>query len=412
MAPRALTLSRSLGWSVVAAFALVALAVIATAWTTRGTVVDAADEVRRGETLAAEQAVRAELADLGGPPTDADLATILHDHAEEGVRYLASVGGHGRVQATAGTPVGSDLGLERGGRKMAMVHGRMRIESRTQFRRAWGDGGRGLSLVIEVEPVDADALRDAATRTVLIGGLAALGLLGVAVVLLRRELHRQADESARERERRLASLGEMSAVLAHEIKNPLASLKGNAQLLAAMLPPGDDVPTTKARAKAQRVVDEALRLEKLTVDLLAFVRTGALARTPVDPEALVRDAAASVAEGITVDTTGAPSRWSLDGARMRQVLVNLLDNAVAAGPPAQVRVRAESGRLVLEVSDHGPGVPAGDRDKIFEPFHTGKTHGTGLGLAVARRIVEQHGGALTVLDAPDGGALFRVAIPA
>ncbi len=411
MAPRALTLSRSLGWSVVAAFALVALAVVATAWTTRGTVADAADEVRRGETLAAEQAVRAELADLGGPPTDAELATILHDHAEEGVRYIASVGGHGRVQASAGTPVGSDLGLERG-RKMAMVRGRMRVESRTQFRRAWGDGGRGLSLVIEVEPVEADALRDAATRTVLIGGLAALGLLGVAVVLLRRELHRQADESARERERRLASLGEMSAVLAHEIKNPLASLKGNAQLLAAMLPAGDDAPTLKARAKAQRVVDEALRLEQLTVDLLAFVRTGALARTPVDPGALVREVAASVAEGITVDTTGAPPLWSLDGARVRQVLVNLLDNAVAAGPPAQARVRAEGGQLVLEVSDHGPGVPAGDRDKIFEPFHTGKTHGTGLGLPVARRIVEQHGGALTVLDAPGGGALFRVAIPA
>ena len=400
-------MSRSLGWSVVAAFALVALAVVATAWTTRGTVVDAADEVRRGQALAAEQAVRAELADLGGPPSDADLAAILTDHTDQGVRFLAVVAGRGRVLAQAGSSIGGEIGLEHTGQKLTMVGGRVRIESRTQFRRAWGEGGRALGLVMEIEPLEADALRAAATRTLLIGALAALGLLGVAVVLVRRELRRQADDSARERERRLASLGEMSAVLAHEIKNPLASLKGNAQLLAGMLPEGE-----KPRQKAQRVVDEALRLEQLTVDLLAFVRTGAIARADTDPAALVRDAVASVAPGIAVDSAAAPPRWSLDGARVRQVLVNLLDNAVAAGPPARVQVRAEAGALVIDVADHGPGVPEADREKIFEPFHTGKTHGTGLGLAVARRIVLQHGGAITVHDAPGGGALFRVRIPA
>ena len=408
-------MSRSLGWSVVAAFALVALAVLGTAWTTRATVVDATDEVRSGQALAAEQTVRAELADLGGPPTDADLAGIVRDHAAEGVRYLAMIGGHGRVIASAGTPVGD--GVEHPGHKMTMVGGRVRVELRTQFRRAWGEGGRSLSVIMEVEPVAADAMRAAASRTLAIGVIAALGLLGVAIVLVRRELRRHADERRREQERRLASLGEMSAVLAHEIKNPLASLKGNAQLLVAMLPEGGDPDAGgpaagKARAKAQRVVDEALRLEKLTVDLLAFVRTGAIARTPADPVALVREAAASVAPDIAVDVAGAPAAWSLDAARVRQVLVNLLDNAVAAGPPARAGVRAEAGQLVLEIADHGPGVPAADRDKIFEAFHTGKTQGTGLGLAVARRIVEQHGGTLTVHDAPGGGALFRVAIPA
>ncbi len=195
-------ISRSLGWSIVAAFALVALAVVATAWTTRGSVVDASDEVRRGQALAAEQAVRAELADLGGPPSDEDLAAILHDHSDEGVRYLAMVGGRGRVSASAGTPVGGEPGADRVGRKMFLIGGRMRIESRTQFRRAWGEGGRALGMVMEVEPVQADAMRAAATRTLGIGALAALGLLGVAVVLVRRELRRQADDSARERERR------------------------------------------------------------------------------------------------------------------------------------------------------------------------------------------------------------------
>jgi signal transduction histidine kinase len=95
------------------------------------------------------------------------------------------------------------------------------------------------------------------------------------------------------------------------------------------------------------------------------------------------------------------------------VLVNLIDNAVAAGPPVRVRVRAAGGRtLVIEVSDHGPGVPAEDRDKIFEPFFTSKTRGgTGLGLAIARRIVELHGGTIRVDAAPGGGALFRIEIP-
>src|SRR5206468_5050761 len=141
----------------------------------------------------------------------------------------------------------------------------------------------------DVEPIEADELRDAASWTLAIGGVSALTLLAVAIALVRRELRRSAEERARERERRLASLGEMSAVLAHEIRNPLASLKGNAQLLARMLPAGD-----KPAQKAARVVDEAVRLESLTNDLLQYVRTGELRRAPVDPAALVRASAAAV----------------------------------------------------------------------------------------------------------------------
>jgi two-component system sensor histidine kinase HydH len=225
-------------------------------------------------------------------------------------------------------------------------------------------------------------------------------------VLIRREARRQADARARERERRLASLGEMSAVLAHEIKNPLASLKGNAQLLARMLPGGD-----KPRAKADRVVDEAMRLEQLTNDLLQFVRTGTIHPSSVDPAALVRDAAGSVAGEVTVDTAQAPAAWSLDAGRIRQAVVNLVDNAVAAGPPVTVAVRRDRNRLIIEVADRGPGVAEDDRDKIFEPFFTGKTQGTGLGLAIVQRVVELHGGTIAVHPNPGGGALFRAELP-
>jgi two-component system sensor histidine kinase HydH len=423
------------GWSIVVVFALIGAALLATVWSTRASILDASDAVRCGQADAVEQAVRAELSDLDGVPTSADLGTILHELHDDGLRYLAMIeqserrggpdgfaggrgppplrGSEGRgrldVTAAAGVPLGSG-GANLFARSRAVgckadeAAGRLRMELRT-LRRLKA-GGRTLRFVIEVEPVQANSLRDAASLTLAVGGLAAAALLGVAFVLIRREARRRADAATRERERRLASLGEMSAVLAHEIKNPLASLKGNAQLLARMLPDGD-----KPRAKADRVVDEAIRLERLTNDLLQFVRTGTIQRAPVDPAALVRDAASSVAGEVTVDAAGAPATWSLDAGRIRQVVLNLLDNAVAAGPPVSVAVRSSRGHLILEVADHGPGVAEGDRERIFEPFFTGKTQGTGLGLAICRRVVELHGGSIAVSPNPGGGAVFRAEIP-
>ncbi|MDB4955191.1 MAG: integral rane sensor signal transduction histidine kinase, partial [Myxococcales bacterium] len=385
-----------------AAFALMAAALVATAWSTRSTVIDASSAVRDGYAIALQQAVRADFAELGGPPGDTELAAMLAEHEGEGLRYIATLDNHGRVTSSAGKPVGETIG--RSQRKIEHVGDRIRVEMRTQSHRAWGSGGRPWWIVLEIDPSQGDELLEAATWTLAVGGIAALTLLGVAIALVRRELRRSSEQQKRERERRLASLGEMSAVLAHEIRNPLASLKGNAQLLAAMLPADD-----KPRAKAERVVDEALRLEKLTTELLTFVRTGELQRAAVDPAQLVRDASVDLA--VEVAAIGAPSTWSLDGGRMREVIVNLLDNAVAAGPPVTAAIRTEDGKLVIEISDRGPGVPAADREKIFEPFFTGKTRGTGLGLAIARRIVELHRGTITVGDASGGGAKFRIEIP-
>ena len=399
------------------ALALVAAALVATVLATRHSVNDAFATVGDGQAIAEDLDVRGDLGDLEGPPTSSDLETIVAQHRDEGVRYLALVDNHATVIAEAGTPYGT-LGPRtratradrpRAGREVVVhVRGRLRVESPYGFRRSWGRDMRGVWLVIEVEPSEADELRVAADRSILIGVLAAVVLFGVAIALVRRELRRQAEERARERERRLASLGEMSAVLAHEIKNPLASLKGNAQLLASSLPAGE-----KPRAKAERVVDEAVRLEKLIQDLLAFVRTGTIERSAYDPAILARDAASAVPnrEGEVVVEAGAVRMFQLDGPRIREVLVNLIDNAVAAGPPVRVRVAVEGDRLIYEITDHGPGVPAADRDKIFEPFHTGKTRGTGLGLAIAKRLVELHRGTIEVDDAPGGGARFRIALP-
>ncbi|MEP6862424.1 MAG: HAMP domain-containing sensor histidine kinase [Deltaproteobacteria bacterium] len=396
------------------ALALVAAALVATVLATRHSVNDAFATVGDGQAIAEELDVRADLADLDGPPTSSNLATIVASHRDEGVRYVGLVDSHANVIAEAGTPRGTFVGRARatrgdrpraGREVVAHVDERLRVEAPYGFRRGSGRDSRGMWLVIELEPSQADELRAAANRSILIGVIAAVVLFGVAIALVRRELRRLAEDRARERERRLASLGEMSAVLAHEIKNPLASLKGNAQLLASSLPAGE-----KPRAKAERVVDEAVRLEKLIQDLLAFVRTGTIERSAYDPAILARDAASAV-QGEVVVEAGAVRNFQLDGPRIREVLVNLIDNAVAAGPPVRVVVAVEGDRLVYEIIDHGPGVPAGDRDMIFEPFHTGKTRGTGLGLAIAKRLVELHRGTIAVDDAPGGGARFRIVLP-
>src|SRR5690606_13236282 len=140
---------------------------------------------------------------------------------------------------------------------------------------------------------------------------------------------------------------------------------------------------------------------------------GEIRRGDVDPAALLRDAAASIeTDRIRVDAERAPSTWRLDGERMRQVLTNLLENAVQAGDGEVVAAVARvGGLLVFEVRDRGEGIPAEELGRIFEPFYTRRLHGTGLGLAVARRLVELHGGTIIADNVPGGGALFRVTVP-
>jgi len=388
------------GWSFVAVFALLGIVIIGTTLTTRATITDASLTVRHGEAIKIEQSVRADLADNGRPPTAEDLEQLLRDHEADGLRYVA-IFERGRFVGSAGTPVGDRTWTRVERRDITEIgEGRLRVESRMRLRSwngAWG-------VVLELEPIQSQAVHGAAGRTLMIGAIAALTLLGVAMVLVRRELRRQADDRLRERERRLASLGEMSAILAHEIKNPLASLKGNAQLLAAMLPVGE-----KPRSKAERVVDETIRLEKLVNDLLAFVRTGQITRSDTEVVALVHDASARHGDAIAIDAPPGLA-WSLDGDRMRQVLSNLFDNAIHAGAPVRATVRGGD-RLTIEIADSGPGIPDDVRDKIFEPFFTSKTQGTGLGLALSQRIVEQHGGTLSVTNGATGGAVFRIEIP-
>jgi two-component system sensor histidine kinase HydH len=269
-------------------------------------------------------------------------------------------------------------------------------------------------LLVEFEPVATRSLETGALRGIGIGIASSLVLIAVAVGLWRMSLREDRLMVTVERDRRLASLGEMAAVLAHEIRNPLAGMKGHAQLLAERLPAG-----SREEEKATRIVREAVRLEELSGGLLSFVRSEQVERRDVDPRSLLEEAAREVAAPrIELSCAQAPTSWPLDAPLMQRVFSNLLRNAIEASPdgaPVAATMRVEGSgaiaRLVVTVRDRGPGVPAAERERCFEPFFTTKVRGTGLGLAMAQRIVEQHGGTIQVGDHPEGGAVFTVSVP-
>jgi two-component system sensor histidine kinase HydH len=266
-----------------------------------------------------------------------------------------------------------------------------------------------LRLVLEFEPLAARQLLLVARRTLVAGIVAVPAFVGCAVLLAFLTRQRNLLVRRLEHERRLAALGEMSAVLAHEIRNPLASLKGHAQLLARSL----DGDAARA-AKADLIVREAVRLQDLANDLLDFAGSSAPDLRDTDAAALLRESVEAVdAARIDLRVAATLPSWPLDATRMRQALVNVLRNAVQASPDG-VHVEAaaflEHDRLVFEVRDHGPGIAPGDEERIFEPFHTRKIRGTGLGLPIARRVVEQQGGTIAARNLPGGGACFRITL--
>jgi two-component system sensor histidine kinase HydH len=269
-------------------------------------------------------------------------------------------------------------------------------------------GGRSRHfLVIDVEPRIVGKIMTRAVITLAITLGAAVILVIAAAVFWRLSRRADAIEAQLQRDRQLKALGQMSAVLGHELRNPLASLKGHAQLLLERLPEDH-----LGRRGAETVLDEARRLEQLTGQVLDFARTGELRLERVDPAAIARSALErSTAAPVELELGGAPASFTLDPGKIEQVLVNLLDNARQASPAGaavELALGARGRVLTIEVRDRGDGIEPGDEDKIFEPFVTTRVRGTGLGLALARRIVEEHGGRIAAQNHPQGGAVFRI----
>jgi signal transduction histidine kinase len=240
---------------------------------------------------------------------------------------------------------------------------------------------------------------------------AALALVFVVALRTARSLERRLETVREARSAQsLEEVGRISATLAHELRNPLAALKGNMQLLAGGLEVG-----SANRDEADLLVEDVLHLEQRIEGLLRFVRSGRIERGSCELSRLLAAVVARVDdERVTVEASDVPARWHLDGERMEVVLENLVRNAVQVSPAdATVLLAASQERegLVFRVSDRGPGLPGGDPEELFQPFVTRRPGGTGLGLAIARQVVLAHRGRIHAQPRKGGGTVFVVEIP-
>jgi signal transduction histidine kinase len=225
----------------------------------------------------------------------------------------------------------------------------------------------------------------------------------------------QTEEQLR-RADRLSALGELSAGMAHEIRNPLGSIKGAVEILK------DDYSPEEAKYEfIEILLKETDRLNRIVQEFLGFARP----KLPEFQRADVNEAIESVLTltahearkaGITVSRRLDPSigKRSIDAGLLNQAFLNLILNAIQAMPEGGV-LTVESGirddRLEIKISDTGVGISEENRKKLFTPFFTTKKNGTGLGLAIVHRIIENHRGSIDVASEPGKGTTFTVRIP-
>jgi signal transduction histidine kinase len=218
------------------------------------------------------------------------------------------------------------------------------------------------------------------------------------------------------RSEKLAALGEMSARMAHEIRNPLAAIGGMARRLVDKLPEED-----RLRETAEIILSETRRLEDVLGEYLDMARLSQPRRTRTDLNAVARDALDLMRgelnrAGIILEESYARDMPTLllDGDKIKQALLNILKNAldgVEAGDTIRVETRREGDQVVLEVANTGERIPGEILDKLFVPFVSGKPHGTGLGLAISQQIIQEHGGQILVRSDETWSVVFSLTFP-
>ncbi len=269
-----------------------------------------------------------------------------------------------------------------------------------------------LTLALHTYRAD-QVIRRANTGVTIVAALtiALWGLTLLTLGMFRREERHHREMNRREE---LARLGEMGALMAHEIRNPLAGIKGFAQLVET----DDDIE--QARKHAEKIVAQSLRMEALVNDLLAFARDDQGERQTAELSEVIQECVVLVgieaaAQNVTIKVDApVPLRAHVVADRIVQLLLNLMKNALQAMPDGGVLtigLRQKSTTAHISVKDSGSGIAPEHLRHIFEPFWTSKAQGTGLGLALCRKVAEEHGGGLSVKSSLGAGSEFIVTLP-
>jgi signal transduction histidine kinase len=211
---------------------------------------------------------------------------------------------------------------------------------------------------------------------------------------------------------RLAALGEVSAGIAHELRNPMGIIGGYAKLLLKEFEASDP-----RREMVMAIIDEIGEMNKVMEELLRFTRLEELNKTDMDVSYLVREAIDSiVSNGYNIEVF-CDSGIFIKGdiALLRRALKNLIANAMDAGTTVQVSVErgflSNKAGVFIRVSDNGDGIPDKDMNKIFMPFYTTKNGGMGIGLALVHKIITSHGGSVTANSVKGKGSVFNIFLP-
>lgn len=256
-------------------------------------------------------------------------------------------------------------------------------------------------------------IRRARTGLLLLLGLtsATWGMGLFALRLQRRDLRRREAMAQREH---LAQLGELGAIVAHEVRTPLAGIKGFAQLL------GERLNDPRQQGYTAKIVAESQRLEALVDDLLTYSRqepvcAGASSLVEVLHGTWENLAGKAAQIGVELKLSGGLDRLvACPPDRLRQVLLNLFSNALQAMPDGgelQVVISRDRDQAILLIIDNGPGFADEVLLRVFDPFYTTRASGSGLGLAVCRKIVESCGGTITAANGRAGGAEIALCLP-
>ncbi len=275
--------------------------------------------------------------------------------------------------------------------------------------------GGGLCIArIDLDRAAADYLVEHSRHHVLLSLLASAVLVAFTGYFLWSERRSVAFQRRQLELEHLAQLGRMSATLAHEIRNPLGTIKGFVQL--ALEQSGEDL-----KPMLEPVLEETGRLERLVNHLLLYGRPANPRKRPVEwrelAERLEAHAAQRAGGGLRFEVSGDAGEFETDPEMLTQVLLNLALNSIdvlGGAPDGVVRVTAERGprrgiRIVVE--DNGPGIPEEIRERLFEPFTTTKANGTGLGLSIARKLTEALGGSIAVESAAPHGTRVVLDFP-